>query len=63
MDPPAVWPRLLGTPRPERAEAPVSSLSGVGPALEKKLAKQYPELELDVHEGGQPHYPLLLSAE
>jgi ATP-dependent DNA helicase RecG len=26
-------------PRPERAEAPVSTLSGVGPALEKKLAK------------------------
>ena len=24
MDPPAVWPRLPGTPRPERAEAPVS---------------------------------------
>jgi hypothetical protein len=27
------------------------------------LAEQHPELELDVHEGGQPHYPLLLSAE
>ena len=39
MDPPAVWPRLPGTPRPEQAEAPVSSLSGVGPALEKRLAK------------------------
>src|SRR5262249_40969177 len=26
-------------PRPERAEAPVSSLSGVGPALDKKLSK------------------------
>ena len=39
MDPPAVWPRLPGTLRPERAEAPVSSLSGVGPALDKKLAK------------------------
>jgi ATP-dependent DNA helicase RecG len=39
VDPPAVWPRLPGTPRPERAEASVSSLSGVGPALDKKLAK------------------------
>jgi len=39
VDAPAVWPRLPGTPRPERAEAPVSTLSGVGPALEKKLAK------------------------
>jgi hypothetical protein len=36
------------------------------PALETllaDLAEEYPELELDVHEGGQPHYPLLLSAE
>jgi ATP-dependent DNA helicase RecG len=38
-EPPAAWPRLPGTPRPERAEAPVSSLSGVGPALDKKLSK------------------------
>jgi ATP-dependent DNA helicase RecG len=38
-EPPAAWPRLPGTPRPERAEAPVSSLSGVGPALDKKLGK------------------------
>ena len=28
-----------------------------------ELAEKHPELELDVHEGGQPHYPLLLSAE
>jgi len=39
VDPPASWPRLPGTPRPERAGAPVSSLSGVGPALDKKLGK------------------------
>ena len=39
MEPPAAWPRLPGTPRPERADAPVSSLSGVGPAVEKKLSK------------------------
>ena len=38
-EPPAAWPRLPGTPRPERAEAQVSSLSGVGPALDKKLGK------------------------
>jgi ATP-dependent DNA helicase RecG len=36
---PAAWPRLPGTPRPESLERPVSSLSGVGPVLEKKLAK------------------------
>jgi dihydroxyacetone kinase-like predicted kinase len=28
-----------------------------------ELAAAHPELELDVHDGGQPHYPLLLSAE
>jgi len=28
-----------------------------------ELARTHPDLELDVHEGGQPHYPLLLSAE
>jgi ATP-dependent DNA helicase RecG len=39
VDAPAAWPRLPGTPRPERADAPVSTLSGVGPALEKTLAK------------------------
>ena len=39
VEPPAAWPRLPGTPRPERAAAPVSSLSGVGPALDKRLAK------------------------
>ena len=36
------------------------------PALDTLLAElesSHPELELDVHEGGQPHYPLLLSAE
>jgi len=38
-DAPAAWPRLPGTPRPERAAASVSTLSGVGPALDKKLAK------------------------
>ena len=38
-EPPAAWPRLRGTPRPERAEQAVSTLQGVGPAQEKKLAK------------------------
>ncbi|MFL5933554.1 MAG: DEAD/DEAH box helicase, partial [Gaiellaceae bacterium] len=39
VDPPAAWPRLPGTPRPARAEAAVSALSGVGAALDKRLAK------------------------
>jgi ATP-dependent DNA helicase RecG len=38
-DAPKSWPRLPGTPRPENAERPVVWLSGVGPSLEKKLAK------------------------
>ena len=32
-------------------------------ALLQRLADAHPTLEVDVHEGGQPHYPLLLSAE
>jgi DAK2 domain fusion protein YloV len=28
-----------------------------------RIAEAYPELEVDVQEGGQPHYPLLLAAE
>jgi DAK2 domain fusion protein YloV len=32
-------------------------------SLLERLATEHPELELEVHEGGQPHYPLLLSAE
>ena len=31
-------------------------------ALVASLAKQHPDVEVDVQEGGQPHYPLLLSA-
>jgi hypothetical protein len=36
------------------------------PALDgllSELARTHPDLELEVHEGGQPHYPLLLAAE
>jgi DAK2 domain fusion protein YloV len=32
-------------------------------ALRAYVEEQHPEIELEVHEGGQPHYPLLLSAE
>jgi DAK2 domain fusion protein YloV len=31
--------------------------------LVERLAAAHPELEVEVHEGGQPHYPLLLGAE
>ncbi len=31
--------------------------------LLSRIEERHPEVELDVHPGGQPHYPLLLSAE
>ena len=31
--------------------------------LEDELEKNYPEIEVEVHEGGQPVYPLLISVE
>jgi dihydroxyacetone kinase-like predicted kinase len=31
--------------------------------LLERVADDHPELEVEVHEGGQPHYPLLLGAE
>ena len=31
--------------------------------LVERLRSAHPELEVEVHEGGQPHYPLLLGAE
>jgi hypothetical protein len=31
--------------------------------LIEHLRASYPDVELDVHEGGQPHYPLLVAAE
>jgi uncharacterized protein len=58
----AVAERLLAEPRDV-----LTILTGEGaPPLDgllDELAEQHPGLEIDVHEGGQPHYPLLLSAE
>jgi Dihydroxyacetone kinase family len=31
--------------------------------LLERIRERHPDLELDVQAGGQPHYPLLLSAE
>jgi dihydroxyacetone kinase-like predicted kinase len=58
----AVLARLLAEPRGiltllTGEDAPV--LDGVLSEIERS----YPELELEVHEGGQPHYQLLLAAE
>jgi dihydroxyacetone kinase-like predicted kinase len=58
----ALVERLLERPRDV-----LTLLTGEGApplnGLLDELAAEHPELELDVHEGGQPHYPLLLSAE
>ncbi|HEY3551837.1 MAG TPA: DAK2 domain-containing protein [Gaiellaceae bacterium] len=53
---------LLAEPR-----AVLTLLTGDDPppldGLVERLASAHPELEVEVHEGGQPHYPLLLGAE
>jgi dihydroxyacetone kinase-like predicted kinase len=58
----AVIERLLAEPR-----GVLTLLTGEEPpALETVLtglASSHPDLELEVHDGGQPHYPLLLAAE
>ena len=32
-------------------------------ALVGEIGTRHPEVEIEIHAGGQPHYPLLLSAE
>jgi DAK2 domain fusion protein YloV len=58
----AVLTRLLDEPR-----GLLTLLTGVdAPALDGlliEIAAAHPELELEVHAGGQPHYQLLLAAE
>jgi hypothetical protein len=58
----AVLERLLAEPR-----GLVTLLTGAdAPGLENLLAyleERHPDVELEVHEGGQPHYPLLVAAE
>jgi DAK2 domain fusion protein YloV len=54
--------RLVAKPR-----TLLTLLTGAEPppldGLVERLASAHPELEVEVHEGGQPHYPLLLGAE
>jgi DAK2 domain fusion protein YloV len=58
----AVLERLLREPRDV-----VTLLTGDDPpvldGLLSTIESEHPELELEVHQGGQPHYPLLLAAE
>jgi uncharacterized protein len=54
--------RLLADPRDV-----LTLLTGEGaPSLDgllEELTERHPDLEFDVHDGGQPHHPLLVSAE
>ena len=58
----AVVAKLLEEPREV-----LTLLTGAEPppldGLVERLTSAHPELEVEVHEGGQPHYPLLLGAE
>jgi len=58
----AVLDELLREPR-----GVVTLLTGAEPpaldGLLDRIRTEHPEVELDVHQGGQPHYPLLLAAE
>jgi dihydroxyacetone kinase-like predicted kinase len=58
----AVVDRLLGKPRDVLTFITGEEEPELGPLL-ARVAERHPDLELEVHPGGQPHYPLLLSAE
>ena len=54
--------RLLAEPRDVLTLLTGADEPELGPLL-ARLAEHHPEIELEVHPGGQPHYPLLISAE
>ena len=58
----AVLERMFREPR-----GVLTLLTGESPpsldGLLSRIQAEHPDLELDVHQGGQPHYPLLLAAE
>jgi hypothetical protein len=58
----AVAERLLSEPRGVLTLLTGADEPELGGLLER-IEKRHPDLELDVQAGGQPHYPLLLSAE
>jgi hypothetical protein len=58
----SVVERLLAEPRDVLTLLTGADEPELG-ALLARLAEHHPEIELEVHPGGQPHYPLLLSAE
>jgi DAK2 domain fusion protein YloV len=58
----SVVERLLGEPRDVLTFITGEDEPELGPLL-ARVADRHPELELEVHSGGQPQYPLLLAAE
>jgi dihydroxyacetone kinase-like predicted kinase len=58
----AVVERLLAEPRGVLTLLTGKDEPDLAPLLER-LGAEHPEVELDVQQGGQPHYPLLLGAE
>ena len=58
----AVAERLLEEPRSVMTLLTGADEPELGGLLER-IQERHPDLELDVQAGGQPHYPLLLSAE
>jgi len=58
----SVVERLLGEPRDVLTFITGEDEPELGPLL-ARVAERHPEVELEVHPGGQPHYPLLIAAE
>ena len=58
----SVVERLLGEPRDVLTFITGDEEPELGPLL-ARVAERHPEVELEVHPGGQPHYPLLIAAE
>jgi DAK2 domain fusion protein YloV len=58
----AVVERLLLEPRGVLTLLTGEGAPDLGPLL-ALIGEQHPDVEVDVQEGGQPHYPLLVSAE
>ena len=58
----SVVERLLVEPRDVLTFITGEEEPELGPLL-ARIAERHPELELEVHPGGQPHYPLLIGAE
>ena len=59
----AVAERLLAEPRGLLTLLKGADEPDLERACSKRIEELHPDLELDVQDGGQPHYPLLLSAE